>query len=367
MALEWLYLLVLTAVMTIVMGRALLAIQIRRQYRYNIRSIRRTFDHIIDGNEYRAVVLKAYRKLEANLQRYGVIRLERETVRQFLARVPEHLPLDKQALRDLLNVFERARYSEGPCGEEERGAAVNALRAIQYSLEKIILTQEQLAYLAEMAEVGSDPIEPSQATKEQMALWVVAPFVAGPVRVEAEPGGKYRELVPPRDGGRDELLKMLGPAGATADARLPDIHVVRLKDLVGKGDFAGLGRFLLELDGGSAKGWRVRVDPALASYLLEFAQRLSETGRLRHQPVPKDSFVVLLAATVLAIADGRDFLVPDDLKLALYAAGPLVYHANLKDVKKVLDEEIRQVPMPRGPEFMLPAPVLVRGLTVPAV
>jgi hypothetical protein len=367
MASEWLVELVLIAILVILLGLGRFWLQMRSSYRRRKKCILSAFNQIPVDNEYRAVIFKAYERLATNLKRYGLIRKESETVRQFLARVPEHQPIDKAELRDFLDIFEKARYSDRPCGENERSLAIGSLRGLQYSLEQIKFTQEQLAELAEKAQIGADPIEPTPATKQTMNLWVVAPFVPGPVVVKADPVAKYRELVMPRDGGKDELIRMLGPANAGPDARLPDIYIVRLKKLLGNGDSAGLGQFLLELAGGLAKGWRARVDPSLVSYLLEFEQRLSESGRFRRQPRLDDSVAILRASTVLAIADGRDFLVPDDLKLALLGAGPFVYHTDLRDVMFVLDEEIREVRMPRGPAFMRPEPVRVRGLTVPAV
>ncbi len=107
------------------------------------------------------------------------------------------------------------------------------------------------------------------------------------------------------------------------------------------------------------------MEPSLASYLLEFVARCADTGRLGRPPSLDDSKVILLAATVLAVADGRDYLIPDDLKLALVGAGPFVYHVDMRDVVFVLDDEIRHVPFPSGMGFMKLEPVKVRGLSVP--
>jgi len=367
MTFPWLLILIVVMIAIIAAGMLVLSISMRSDSRRAARSAASAFGPVPDGNEYRSVIFKAYQRLEANLQRYGVIRLGNETVRQFLLRVPEHFPVDKKALRDFLEVFERARYSDHPCGEKERADAINALRAIQYSLEKVVLTQKQLEALVEMAQEGAAPIEPTPATVGAMGLWLSAPFVAGPVQVNADPAGKYRPLVPPRDKGKEELLGKLGPSNVTAATRLPKEEVERLSGLVAGKNYAGLGTRLLELAGGPAKGWRVRVEPSLVSYLLEFVARSEEAGRLRMKPGLDDSMVILLASTVLAVADGRDYLVPDDLKLALVSAGPLVYHAEMREIRMVLDEEIREVPMPWGPAFLRPEPVRVRGLTVPSI
>ena len=156
----WVFTLVIIMVIVIVAGYAMYEINKRRALRGMQTIIRRAADQLVAGNEYAAVIFKAYRRLAANMKRYGYMRRDSETFREFEKAIRIALPIDQKAMNDFLTVLEEARYSQHEMGEQDRGRAINALRAVQYSLEKVILTQEQLAILADKAGALPDEAEP---------------------------------------------------------------------------------------------------------------------------------------------------------------------------------------------------------------
>ena len=156
----WLIGLVIVAVISVITGYALYEINKRRALRGMQTIIRRAADQLVAGNEYAAVIFKAYRRLAANMKRYGYMRRDSETFREFEKAIRIALPIDQKAMSEFLTVLEEARYSQHEMGEADRGRAINALRAVQYSLEKVILTQEQLAILADKAGALPDEAEP---------------------------------------------------------------------------------------------------------------------------------------------------------------------------------------------------------------
>jgi len=156
----WLFALIGIMVIVIVLGYAMYEINKRRALRGMQTIIRRAADQLVAGNEYAAVIFKAYRRLAANMKRYGYMRRDSETFREFEKAIRIALPIDQKAMNDFLTVLEEARYSQHEMGEADRGRAINALRAVQYSLEKVILTQEQLAILADKAGALPDEAEP---------------------------------------------------------------------------------------------------------------------------------------------------------------------------------------------------------------
>ncbi|MEW5760461.1 MAG: DUF4129 domain-containing protein, partial [Candidatus Thermoplasmatota archaeon] len=107
--------------------------------------IRRAADQLVAGNEYAAVIFKAYRQLARNLRKYGHLRRDSETFREFEAAIRTALPIDRKSMDDFLGVLEETRYSDHEIGEMQRDKAIAALRSVQFSLEKIILTEAQLA------------------------------------------------------------------------------------------------------------------------------------------------------------------------------------------------------------------------------
>jgi len=136
-----------------------------------------------------------------------------------------------------------------------------------------------------------------------------------------------------------------------------------MRKLLAAGDLLHLGERLIEMARTDER--RVFVHRCLVAYLLEFQQRGLE-GSLFHVSLSAHDPVSLLrAAQVLSMSEGRDYMVPDDLKVALLSAGPHIYHTGDKDVRYLLDEEIREIEAPKG--LFSPKPEHIQGLPVPFV
>jgi len=120
----------------------------RRQLKKMQRIIRRAADRLVAGNVYSATIFRAYREMAHTLRAYGQLRRDSETFREFEDAVRESLPIDADSLDDFLTVLEEARYSEHEIGENEKDRAIDALRGVQNSIEKILLTDEQIAQIS---------------------------------------------------------------------------------------------------------------------------------------------------------------------------------------------------------------------------
>ena len=97
----------------------------------------------------------------------------------------------------------------------------------------------------------------------------------------------------------------------------------------------------------------IRIEPELYGYILSIARRTREWPTLSLGASPRAALSVMLAAQALAAFDGRDFLVPDDVKRAV---PPVLRHrvilkpeAELEgfDSDRVLADVIAAVPVPR--------------------
>jgi hypothetical protein len=120
----------------------------RRQLKKMQRIIRRAADRLVAGNVYSATIFRAYREMAHTLRAYGQLRRDSETFREFEDAVRDALPIDQDSLDDFLTVLEEARYSEHDIGENEKDRAIDALRGVQNSIEKILLTDEQIAQIS---------------------------------------------------------------------------------------------------------------------------------------------------------------------------------------------------------------------------
>jgi hypothetical protein len=105
------------------------------------RIIKRAADQLIAGNEYTAVIFKSYQKLGVHLRKYGYLRRESETFREFENAVRRALPIDRISMDQFLHLLEEARYSSHQIGENQRNDAILNLRAIERSLDRIIIDE----------------------------------------------------------------------------------------------------------------------------------------------------------------------------------------------------------------------------------
>jgi MoxR-like ATPase len=97
----------------------------------------------------------------------------------------------------------------------------------------------------------------------------------------------------------------------------------------------------------------IRIEPELYGYILALARRTREWPTLLLGASPRAALSVMLVAQAAAAFDGRDYLVPDDVKRAVL---PVLRHrvilkpeAELEgfDADRVLTDVIAAVPVPR--------------------
>ncbi len=164
----------------------------RRQLKRMQRIIRRAADRLVAGNVYSATIFRAYREMAHALRAYGQLRRDSETFREFEDAVREALPIDEDSLDDFLTVLEEARYSEHDIGENEKDRAINALRGVQSSIERILLTDEQIA------QISRGGAEPGAVIEAEI---IVAEGDARPVPPKGKPpasGGGDTAVAPPK-------------------------------------------------------------------------------------------------------------------------------------------------------------------------
>jgi MoxR-like ATPase len=97
----------------------------------------------------------------------------------------------------------------------------------------------------------------------------------------------------------------------------------------------------------------IRIEPELTSYILALARRTREWPTLLLGASPRAAVSLMRVAQAVAAFDGRDYLVPDDVKRAVQ---PVLRHrvilkpeAELEgfDADRVLADVIADVPVPR--------------------
>jgi uncharacterized protein DUF4129 len=83
----------------------------------------------------RAAVLAAYARMESALAGVGLARRPSDAPREYLARLEAGLGGGRAPAARLTELFERARFSPHPVGEEDRREAIGALESLRIELE----------------------------------------------------------------------------------------------------------------------------------------------------------------------------------------------------------------------------------------
>ena len=97
----------------------------------------------------------------------------------------------------------------------------------------------------------------------------------------------------------------------------------------------------------------VRVDPAVAEYILRLIEHTRSDARLRLGISPRGSLTLFRAAQARAKMQGRDFVLPDDVRAL---AVPVLAHRILLDTRskyggalphQIIEEALQKTPVPR--------------------
>jgi hypothetical protein len=108
-------------------------------------AVAQSLDELRLDPDPRRAIIGCYRRFEHALARSRVPRAPWQTPLEFLRAALERLPLPADSVRALTQLFERARFSDEALGEADREAALEALLAIQASLDARVTPAPALA------------------------------------------------------------------------------------------------------------------------------------------------------------------------------------------------------------------------------
>lgn len=98
---------------------------------------------------------------------------------------------------------------------------------------------------------------------------------------------------------------------------------------------------------------RIRVDQAVAQYLLRLVEEIRKDARLRLGLSPRASLTLYRTAQARALTEGRDFILPEDIRAL---AIPVLSHRIQLDTKakysgllsaQIIEQALASVPVPR--------------------
>jgi hypothetical protein len=86
------------------------------------------------GDEYRAVIFRLYAALDALTRKMGATVHESHTPREVALALNSVVPVPQNELKQLIELFERARYNDAPLHSSQRDDAVRCLHHIRTRL-----------------------------------------------------------------------------------------------------------------------------------------------------------------------------------------------------------------------------------------
>ena len=98
---------------------------------------------------------------------------------------------------------------------------------------------------------------------------------------------------------------------------------------------------------------RVEVSPDIAEYIVSFIELLRQDNDILSGPSSRCSIALYKCSRVLALLDGRDFVIPDDVKRLIFSATEhrikIKPEAEMDDItpKTVLERILEQVAVPK--------------------
>lgn len=94
---------------------------------------------------------------------------------------------------------------------------------------------------------------------------------------------------------------------------------------------------------------KVYVSKDLIDYILDIVEHLRNDGRVRAGPSPRGSIWLMKACRARALLDGRDFVIPDDVKALAHVVLDHRLTVSPEEVgpRDLVEEALRKVPVPK--------------------
>ncbi|MGA1793812.1 MAG: hypothetical protein ACMUHM_07670 [Thermoplasmatota archaeon] len=306
----------------------------RKERKEQIKELRERYP-FTTGNPYVAVIWKASQKFSAHVRRYGLTPKSAETIRQYYLRVARINNLDQEALLEFLRILEGSMYSNKKYGEKEKNDSIDQLRKLERSLNSSTGKFDQ----APITDIVIVPPEVSTSgfTKD------IHPEVQT-YRVNRESDVKAMMSRFKVDGNTDAP----GISDEVADMVKEGVHYLEFRKLTAP----------INQNKDKVRG-SVFFSKYVCYYSAEIGYRINEVFGRSMGEVRSFMEKVLDGAMVFSAVDGRDFVIPDDVKLSLMVYFPKFQMAGFEESRKLTDSV--QVPAVNSGEVEMD--IIVDGTT----
>ncbi len=248
---------------------------------------------------YSYIILQASQKLGAHLNRYGIEPRFQETSRQYLVRASQLEGIDDKALLQFLLILEEVQYSDHKIGEDHKNRAIGTLRSIEKSLER----------------------SSGEIRKEKMPIGDLI-IIPPPMISEYYDDLRYPESMELRKD-RGERSRSIHDQFSTSEKhpeRQGTIPTDILMNFFRGEDNDFIKGIMEEVEDPKKDG--IWLSMTVSYYILEIFYRMIETNILPDDKAKEYLNRMILYSKSLAKVEPRDYVIPDDVKIAIINSLP---------------------------------------------
>jgi hypothetical protein len=268
----------------------------------------------VRNENYVSAILYGDRKLRAFLKWKGLQKDAAETGRQFFRRVEQTMAVDLIALYEFMYCVEEARFSNHPVNKRERDRCIIYFRKVNSSLGK--------------PQSGSGNI--------MIRPWVVPPPF-GTFGMPTTPWNPNSFCVPRSEQERNALIEKISSQRTSIGSLLGNEIIEKIKNDILSGNYLDLSKILREQLRGPTANSKLFFDRPLATWIMEWGYQMADTKLLVPPPTVDAHQRMVHGACILAIAERRDFVIPDDIKLAILALSSEIYQISPAESMRLLE------------------------------
>jgi hypothetical protein len=248
--------------------------------------------------------------------------------------------IDVEALFDHMYSLEEALFPDHQIGEVHKRKAIELLRRIEASLDPIELPKDVSGFVL---------VDPDRVHNYP----VVVPPRTGPKTLSKERFPENEVLRSTRPADLRRLRSRFDAKGSDPFIEMDVRLVLEIGRLIEGGRYSELRVVLMENAGSYMSS--IRMNDLTGLYILELGYRMREVMGLDEPELDGLLGLMVPGSKVLAASEGRDHIIPDDLKLATLVFVPGYRMRTSEDARRIIDSV--QTPSPMigefKPEFML--------------
>jgi hypothetical protein len=287
------------------------------------------------GEDFEKIMNDTHNSLVKHFRKYGYMQRDSETYSEFESAINQALEfLDKDALHTITEVIENMKYSDSTIFEDFRTETISAFKKLEESMRYIRENESKLSEEIKAADESS----PTKDDDKKMSISELKELLE---KIEAKyPKNKTFDREALRAKLLKELSKLPKPRKFTDPGESKELNKIQklFEDSEPKKIYNGIHRLI---QGKPLIVNQLYIKPGCITFLIESFAMTNELPIVKKQASEKNVLDALKIGLLKAQIDGRKFVTPDDLKLAIRVV--LIRNITIKKFEETKKIEIKDL------------------------